>query len=225
MVGRVSSMSVLIDRYRVVVSVFFWLNFPEAALRRVLREAGFAEVAAPLPSVSIAPGVELSVGGPKRVLASFKSVRVSWDSVKFVLSFEGVAGDVAEGLRAFRDAFERLGYSLRDVCHYYEFSFDPQPVDVDGFVEGLRSRVDLSLDVGEELKPFSISFSNYDRPVSRECFYKWFHLSVEPDVNAPNRRVVLRIVKRDVDFEDVLKFIDGLDELIERVKASFNRGR
>ena len=215
-------MSLLIDRYRIIVSLFFWLRFPEETLRRILGDAGFPLMATPLtplPSIQVAPGVRLTVGGLKQI-SSFKSVKIGYDDVKFMLNFEGVVNDVVEALKRVEPSFRKFGYPLEDVCHYFEVTFPPQPIDVDGFVQALRRSVRVNLDIhGEKLAPFSISFSNFEEPISKDHFYTWFHVSLEPDVNAPGKRLLLRIIKRDTSLNKVIAFLEGLEQLIDRVKA------
>ncbi|MEM1610142.1 MAG: hypothetical protein QXQ57_00665 [Sulfolobales archaeon] len=215
-------MSALTTEYHASVAMFFWLNIPEATLRKILRDAGFAEAMAPPPKVSIAPGVEIALGPPRRPLASYKSVRISWDDVKFLLAFEGVVGDVVEALKAVGQSFSRHGYPLDKICHYYEVSFEPQPLDIDNFVTKLREKLGIGLRIGDEvLKPFSISFSNEEEPISKESFYRWFHIIINPDVNAPQKRIYVQVIKREVDFHLVLKFIEDIDKILESIRKYF----
>jgi len=215
-------MSTLVSEYRVAVSIFFWLSIPEPALRRILRNAGFTEVTAPPPSISLAPGVEIALGPPRKPLASYKSVKISWDDVKFLLAFEGVVKDVAEALRAIEPSFNKHGYPLSRVCHYYEVNFMAQSLDIDNFVSKLREKVSVELKMDNEvLRPFSISFSNAEEPTSREHFYKWLHITINPDVNAPQKRVFVQIIRRDTDFHSTLKFIENINGILELVRKFF----
>jgi len=217
-------MSTLISEYNISVSVFFWLNVPETTLRIILRDAGFTEVTAPPSGFSLAPGIQITLGPPRKHLASYKSVRISWDDAKFLLNFEGKMEDVAEALRMIEPSFDKHGYSLKKVCRYYEVNFGAQPVDVYNFVSNLRNKANLELKIGdEELKPFSISFSNLEEPISREHFYKWLHISINPDVNASQKRVFVQIIKREVDFESTLKFLESIDGVLESIKTYFTR--
>ena len=166
----------------------------------------------------MAPGIQLAIGPPIRPIASYKSVKVSWNNEKFLLELNGVVEDVIEGLKVIDTSFNKFSYPLKKICHYYEITFDPQPVDIDNFVTKLRSKVNLEFPFnGEILKPFSISFSNVDEPITRECFYRWLHIRMDPDANAPQKRVIIQIIKRDTDFNTVLKFIEELDTLISNI--------
>jgi len=173
----------------------------------VLKDAGFSEVVSRLPSLPIAPGVQVVLSPSRRLVASYKSVRVSWDSAKFMLGFEGNLEDVVEALESVMSSFDKHGYLPEKVCHYYEVSFMSQPLDIEGFVSNLRNKANIELKIGNEvLRPFSISLSNLEAPISREYFYKWFHITVNPDVNAHQRRVFVQIVKRDTDLKSTINF-------------------
>ncbi len=215
-------MSTLINEYRVVTSMFFWLNIPEPTLRKILLDAEFTEVTPPPPRLSLTPGLEIALGSPRKSLASYKSVRISWDDIKFLLALEGVVKDVAEALRAIEPSFNKHGYPLNKICHYYEVNFTAQPLDIDNFINKLRKKVNVELKIDDNLlKPFSISFSNTDEPISREHFYKWLHISINPDVNATQKRVFIQIIKRDIDFHSMLKFIENIDKTLELIKGFF----
>ncbi len=208
--------------YKVSVAVFFWLNLPEPILMEVLKDAGFSEVVSRLPSLPIAPGVQVVLSPSRRLVASYKSVKVNWDSAKFMLSFEGDVEDVVEALESVMSSFDRHGYPPEEVCHYYEVSFAPQPLDIGGFVSNLRGKANIELKVGNEvLRPFSISFSNFEAPISRERFYKWFHITVTPDVNAPQRRVFVQIIKRDTDLKSTLNFLKNIGKILQYIREFF----
>jgi len=218
-------MSVLIKDYRAVVAIFFWLSIPEPTLRKVFLDAGFREVVAPLPPIPVIPGIQVTVTPPRKAIASYKSVKVSWDESKFMLSLEGVIDDLVEVLKAVKESFNMNGYPLEKVCHYYEVTFVTQPVDIDGFVVNLRKKFSVEIVVGDEkLKPFSISFSNATEPITKENFYRWMHISINPDVNAPQKRVFLQVIKRDVDFNRVVRFLEDIRSLIEQLKKFFMSG-
>ncbi len=214
--------STLVNEYRVAVSMVFWLSVPEPTLRRILRDAGFSEAPAPPPTISLVPGVEVVLGPPRKLLALYRSVKISWDSAKFLLIFEGVVRDVVEALKAVEPSFSKHGYPLSKVCHYYEANFVAQPLDIDSFVSKLREKVGIELKIGNEvLMPFSISFSNAEEPISREHFYKWLHIIINPDVNAPQKRVFVQIIKRDTDFHSILKFVEGIGSVLELLRKFF----
>jgi len=217
-------MSILVSEYNINVSIFFWLNIPELTLRRILRNAGFTETTAPPPSLPIAPGIQITLGPPRKHLALYKSVRISWNDAKFMLNFEGKIEDVIEAMKTVEPSFAKHGYPFEKVCHYYEVTFTMQPVDIDNFVNNLRNKIDLELKIGDEtLKPFSISFSNLEEPISREHFYRWLHIIINPDVNAPQRRVFIQIIKRDTDFQSILKFVENINEVLRLIKMFFSR--
>lgn len=217
-------MSMLVEEYVVSVSISFWLDMPEPTLRRILGDAGFTLVATPPPSFPIAPGIQVTLGPPRRHIASYKSVRISWDDSKFMLNFEGKVKDVVEALKMVEPSFSKHGYPLEKVCHYYEVNFVTQPLDIDNFVDALRNKTNLELKIGDKvLRPFSISFSNIEEPISREHFYKWLHITITPDVNAPQKRVFVQIVKRDIDFKSTLKFIENIERILEQIKMFFTR--
>jgi hypothetical protein len=210
--------SSLISEYKIVVSFFFWLNMPDFVLRKIVRDANFTETPQPKP-LRIAPGIELAPG-PLMPLASYKSVKVDWNSEKFMLLFEGTVNDVVEALNMIKESFNKHNYSLEKICHYYEITFPSQPLDIDGFVSSLRKKVNLGLTIdGEELKLFSISLSNVEEPISREYFYKWFHISISPDVNAPQKRIAIQIIKRETSFEALLNFLKNIDNIIEELRS------
>ena len=215
-------MSSLVSKYIIDVAIFFWLRLPESVIRTILHDAGFSEIVAPMRGIPIAPGVEIPIGPARRPIASFKSVKVSWDDVKFLLAFEGVVKDVAEALRAIEPSFNKHGYPLSRVCHYYEANFMAQPLDIDSFVSKLRKKVSAELKIDNEvLRPFSISFSNAEEPISREHFYKWLHITINPDVNAPQKRAFIQIIRRDTDFHSTLKFIENINGILELVRKFF----
>ena len=212
-------MSTLLKEYEVWVAMFFWLNFPVQALKTILRDAGFAEAPSP-PTIQVPPPavLEISVGPPRQTLAVYKSVKADWVPDKFMLGLGGTATDVLEVLERLRDSFERHKYPLDQVCHYYEITLPPQPVDLDGFVEKLRQRLGIEVSLGgEKLRPFSISLSNFDMPVTREKFYKWLYVSLNPDANSPNRRVFIQVVKRETRFNNVVEFVRSINKVINEV--------
>lgn len=209
--------------YRVVVAMFFWLGFPEQTLRSILRDAGFAEAPSPPPIPAAAPGmpaVEISIGPVRRSLASYKSVKASWVPDKFMLELDGAVNDVLEAMGRIRASFEKHKYPLDRVCHYYEITFPPQPIDVDGFVEKLRPGLGVGMDLGgEELKPFSISLSNFDMPVTKERFYRWMHVTLNPDVNSPDRRAFVHTAKRGTGFDSVVESVKGIGAVTAKMKG------
>lgn len=214
----------LVEEYMVNVSIFFWLSMPESTLKVILSNAGFTLVTTPPPSFSIAPGVQVTLGPPRRHIASYKSVRISWDESKFMLNFEGKVKEVVEALKVVEQSFSKHGYSLEKVCHYYEVNFAPQPLDINNFIDNLRNKTNLELKIdGEILRPFSISLSNVEKPISREHFYKWLHIIIRPDVNAPQKRVLVQIVKRDIDFKAMLKFVESIEEILKQIKMFFTQ--
>ncbi len=130
--------------------------------------------------------------------------------------------DVAEALRAIEPSFSKHGYPLSRVCHYYEVNFIPQPLDIDNFVSKLREKVSAELKMDNEvLRPFSIAFSNAEELISREHFYKWLHITINPDVNASQKRAFVQIIRRDTDFHSTLKFIENIDRVLELIRNFF----
>ena len=178
----------------------------------ILKDAGFAEAPSPPtvrpPTVRAVPALEISIGPPRRTLALYKSVKANWVPDKFMLELDGTKTDVLEIMESIRDSFKKHRYPLDQICHYYEITFPPQPVDIDSFIEKLRQKFDIEMNLGEEkLKPFTISLSNFDMPVTREKFYKWLHVRIEPDVNASQERVLIEIIKREMNVDQMIKFL------------------
>jgi len=69
-------------------------------------------------------------------------------------------------MESIRDSFKKHKYPLDQICHYYGITFPPQPVDIDSFIEKLRQKFDIEMNLGEEkLRPFTISLSNFGMPV------------------------------------------------------------
>ncbi len=55
-------------------------------------------------------------------------------------------------------------------------------------------------------------------PVTKEKFYKWLHITLNPDVNSPNQRVVIHIIKRETNIDKVIEFVRRIDTLIGKIK-------
>lgn len=220
-------MSTLLKERKVMVAMFFWLRFPEQTLKVILKDAGFTEAPSPPTAIpmgvpGIPPGiptVEISIGPTRRTLALYKSVKANWAPDKFMLELNGTIADILEIMEKIKDSFKKHKYPLDKVCHYYEITFPPQPVDIDGFVEKLRRKLNIEINLrGEKLKPFLISLSNFDMPVTREKFYKWLHIILNPDVNSPNQRIFIHIIKRETDIDNVVEFVKEIDMLIGKIK-------
>jgi len=64
----------------------------------------------------------------------------------------------------------------------------------------------------EELRVFSISFSNKSSPVSEENFYDWCHIKIEPDIFATNKIFYLTLIKRVKTITAAIEFVSKLEE-------------
>ena len=210
-----------LNNYKLKLGLFFWLSIPEITLRKILVESGFMEAPQQLPSIF--PGVQVQVG-PERVIATYKSLKATWNEAKFSLGFEGNANDLLEVLKTIASTFDKYHYPLDKVCHYYEVNLAPFPLETNAFVSKLRDEVTLELRVNNTvLKPFSISFSNVEEPISREYFYKWMHVIINPDVNASQRRIFVQIIKRETRFNEIVIFIENIPSIMESIKKLFSK--
>ena len=178
---------------------------PEPALRKILIDAGFSEIAAP-PRITLVPGIEVGVThGPIRSIGVFKSVRAGWNPERYALHLEGEINDVIEAFEKIRISFKEHAYDLDKICHYYEIVLPDQPVDIKGYIKALRKTLNFSFNLGGEIMmPYEVSFSNAESPVSQEYFYKWFHISIKPDANNTENRAILQIIKRETNGDSVV---------------------
>ena len=213
-------MSSLISEYQVSISIFFWLNFAEPILRKIAKDAGFNEIFVPEPTLG--PGIELRISLQKQI-AVYKRVKISWNNIKYMLNIEGPLSEVVEAFKLIKESFTKHRYDLEKTCHYYEITFPPQPVDFDNYITVLRNKVKFDLKVdGEILKPFRISLSNTEEPINNDQFYRWTHITIDPDVNAPQNRVFLGIIKRETDFNKALRFLESITSIINNLKESIS---
>lgn len=54
--------------------------------------------------------------------------------------------------------------------------------------------------------------------MTQEKFYKWLHIILNPDVDGPNQRILIHIIKRETDVDNVVEFVKEIDMLIGKIK-------
>lgn len=200
------------SNYQGIITVFFWLNMDPTMLKRILRDTGgellLLEQRAP-SELQVAPGVNISVG-VNVPLARINSVRISWNPDKFSLVFEGPLQEIPKILSRLEASFEKHGYSLKNVVHYYELNLRER-IEVDNFVNIIRNKIKFE---DMNLALFSLSLSNRPAPIG-EYFHEWLHIRMTPDVNSPNKWIFIQVIKRSKDLVEMINFVNELDNLID----------
>jgi hypothetical protein len=217
-----TSYSKLVERYVVSFATFFTLNVPDALLRKAFSEKNnFKPLPPPLPPPSARPLLEITIGPPRVPIAEYLSAtRIEYVPDKFLLDVGGPMEEVAEVVKRLHPLFSDLGYDLNEMVRYVEINFPPQPVDVKEAVRRIRSLTTfkggerLSELVGGDVGVFSFSLSSPETPLT----LRWFHLTVDPDVNSPNARVLVRIVKRAERMSEGIDFLTKIPQILIAIK-------
>jgi len=206
--------------YQGIITAFFWLNMDPIVLKGILRDVEKGVILLqPTPSeLQVGPGVSIAIGKPNMPLGRIGPVQISWNPERFSLTFEGPLQRIVEILGRLEESFEKNGYSLKDVVHYYELNLRDKKI-VEDFIGTIRGKIkseelDLAL--------FSLSFSNKPAPIG-EYFYEWLHVTLTPDVNSPRKWVIIQLVKRSKKIEDMVSFVNEIDNFIESVLKSLKR--
>ncbi|MBC7094871.1 hypothetical protein [Thermococcus sp.] len=206
--------------YQGVITAFFWLSMDPTVLRGILRDAEKeAILLQPVPSeLQVSPGVSIAIGRPNIPLGRIGPVQVSWNPERFSLTFEGPLQKIVEILSRLEESFEKNGYSLRDIVHYYELNLRDKK-KTDDFIGAIQGKIKFE---DLDLALFSLSLSNRPAPIG-EYFYEWLHVTLTPDVNSPRKWVIVQLVKRSKKIEDMVNFVNEIDNFIESVLKSLKR--
>jgi hypothetical protein len=224
---RELSLSRLVEKYIVSFAVFFILNVPDLLLRRVFSEKnGFRPLPPPLPPQPLPqprpwPEVEIVVGPPRVPIAEYSTLtRIEYVPDRFLLDIRGPVEEVVNVVERLPSLFNDLDYDLDEMVRYVEINFPMQPIDVKEAVKRIRAlamvkRSECFSDlVGGEVGLFSFSLSFPETPLT----LKWFHLRVEPDVNSPNSRVLVSIIKREEKVKEGFNFLAKIPQILSTIK-------
>jgi|GEM_PF-1546296 hypothetical protein len=220
------SYSKLVERYVVSFATFFTLNIPDGILRRVFSEKNNFRLAPP-PQPRLPPIMEITVGPPRLPIAEYSSAtRIEYVQDKFMLDITGPIEEVIEVAKGLSSFFNDLGYDLDKMMRYVEINFPSQPIDVKDAMRGIRSITifkgseHLSKLVGSNVGVFSFSLSSPETPLT----LNWLHLRVDPDVNSPNARLYISIIKRAEKMSEGIDFLTKIFQVIEAIKELLERG-
>jgi len=131
--------------------------------------------------------------------------------------------EVAKGLPAF---FSDLGYDLHEMMRYVEVNSPSQPIDVKEAVRRIRSMAilkegeHLSKLIGSDVGIFSFSLSSLETPLT----LNWLHLRMDPDVNSPNARLYVSIIKRAEKISEGISFLTKILQILAAIKELLERG-
>ncbi|MCR6692784.1 MAG: hypothetical protein MRT15_10355 [archaeon YNP-LCB-003-016] len=214
------SYSKLLEKYVVNIATFFLLNLPEGLLRRIFSEKNnFRPSPPPLPKPP--PAMEIMIGPPRVPIAEYlTATRIEYIPDRFLLDISGPVEEVIEAVKRLPSFFSDLGYDLDKMVRYVEINFPPQPIDVKEAVRSLRSLVifkgseHLSKLVGTDVGVFSFSLSFPETPLT----LNWLHLRVEPDVNSPNSRIFVNIIKRAEKLSEGAGFLTIIPRILTVIK-------
>jgi hypothetical protein len=112
------------------------------------------------------------------------------------------------------------------MMRYVEINFPSQPIDIKEAVKGIRSTIiiknggQLSKLVGNDVGVFSFSLSSPETPLT----LNWLHLRIDPDVNSPNVRLSLSIIKRADKFSEATGFLTKIPQILAAVKQLLEQG-
>lgn len=212
------SYSKLVERYIVSFAVFFTLSIPDGLLRKVFsKKSNFRLVSPPQPR----PIMEIAVGPPRSPIAEYSSAtRVDYAPDRFMLDITGPIEEVIEVANGLSSFFNELGYDLDKMVRYVEINFPAQPVDVKEAVKSIRSIIifkeseRLSKLVDSDFGVFSVSLSSPETPLT----LNWLHLRMEPDVNSPNVRLYISIIKRAEKMSEGINFLSKILQIIATIK-------
>jgi len=224
MVQKVSY-SKLVGRYVVSFSTFFTLSIPDGILRRVFSEKNNFRPAPPLPTIP--PTMEITVGPPRMPIAEYSSAtKIEYVPDKFMLDIRGPIEEVAETAKGLPSFFNDLGYDLDKMMRYIEVNFPSQPIDIKETVRSIRSTIAfkksgyLSELIGSDVGVFSVSLSSTETPLT----LNWFHLRMDPDVNSPNSRLHVNIIKRTEKMSEGINFLTKIQQILAATKELLERG-
>ena len=210
----------LVKSYESTLAIFFRLNIPLGIHKRIAELEGISIPAEVPTAISLAPGISISVGKPARI-ARVGKTEMQYQEDRFALLLNGPIEELASVLERVKEIYGKYGYDFEKTVRYYELNFPPQPIDIDGGVTCIKRGIsvsfanDLSNIFGCKLEPFTISLTYPDTPLTDE----WLSIALEPEVNAPYSRLLIRIVKREVSF---LKMHEFLKDLPEKLNKLFN---
>lgn len=204
------------------LSVSFILNIPVSGLKDVFRDERFIEMPVALPPTQAAP--QIMIGPPRLPIAMFKKTSVIYVPDRYRLEFVGPVNEILELKELIPALFEKHRYSFRDMTRYCELIIQFQPIEVPRVVGPIRSNITVkniekfNEVCGYEMKPFSLSLSNLDTPLSDE----WFSIRLQPDVNRPHDEILVRIVKRTRKFDEMRTFLNKLESIFGMIKEMFS---
>jgi len=209
-------------KYNVLFSMFFWLSFREDILIDILEKAGFEKLISDEAGYVIFPGIKVEPG-PKTI-AVYNGVKVKWNHHRFNLLFEGPYEEVLESVKKVIESFSNSDYKLEDILHFIEVIVKDKRLTMDNYIKSIRRKISFTLEIHDQkLRVFSLSLSNMEVPYSSMNFYQWFHISLEPDVNSPNKVLYIKIVRRFNDFKTAITFLEKLDEIFNSISNQLIR--
>jgi hypothetical protein len=215
---RELSLSRLVEKYIVSFAVFFTLNVPDPLLRRVFSEKnGFR----PLPPPPPPRPLEIVIGPSRVPIAEYSTLtRIEYVPDRFLLDIRGPVEEVVNVVERLPSLFNYFDYDLDEMVRYVEINFPMQPVDVKEAVKRIRALAMVKIGkrfselVGGEVGLFSFSLSFPETPLT----LKWFELRIEPDVNAPNSRVLVSIIKREEKVKEGFDFLTKIPQILSTIK-------
>jgi len=217
LIGRMFT-SKLVKSYEATLAIFLRLNLPIGIHQRIAELEGISAPTELRPTISLAPGVRLSIGKPPTI-ARIGNTRIEYQEDRFILRIVGPIEELAEALEKIADLYNKYHYDVNKIVRYYELDFPPQPIDIEGGVILLRKNIktpiaeSLSKVFGWNLQPFTISLTYPETPLTDE----WFSVTIEPEVNAPRNRLLIRIIKRESDFSRMRDFLRDLPQKLNKL--------
>jgi hypothetical protein len=219
------SYSKLVERYVVGFATFFTLSLPEGLLRKVFSEKNNFRPTPP-PSPRPPPAMEIMIGPPRVPIAEYlTATRIEYIPERFLLDISGPVEEVSEVVKRLPSFFGDLGYDLNKMVRYVEINFPPQPIDVKEAVKSIRSQIifkgieHLSKLVGIDVSIFSFSLSFPETPLT----LNWLHIKVDPDVNSPNMRLYVSIIKRAEKLSEGVSFLIIIPQVLTAIKELLER--
>jgi hypothetical protein len=219
------SYSKLVERYVVDFATFFTLSLPEGLLRKVFSEKNNFRPTPP-PSPRPPPTMEIMIGPPRVPIAEYlTATRIEYIPERFLLDISGPIEEVSEVVKRLPSFFGDLGYDLNKMVRYVEINFPPQPIDVREAVKSIRSQIifkgieHLSKLVGIDVNIFSFSLSFPETPLT----LNWLQIKVDPDVNSPNMRLYVSIIKRAEKLSEGVSFLIIIPQVLTAIKELLER--
>jgi len=214
----------LVEKYTVSFAIFFMLGLPEGLLRRVFSEKNNFRPTPPLPRPP--PAMEIMIGPPRIPIAEYLTAsRIEYIPERFELGILGPVEEVIEVVRGLPSFFGDLGYELDKMVRYVEINFPPQPIDVKDAVKSIRSQIifkgieRLSKLVGADVGAFSFSLSFPETPLT----LNWLQIKVDPDVNSPDARLFVSIIKRAEKLSEGVSFLAIIPQVLTAIKELLER--